>query len=110
MNLVKNSSKWISFSVIAVLLISFSFITVHSSLSITNELSSIVVTSDFSTEKENSDSEKDFSENSLNLFFLDIKDLKFQISSKKLQKKQSAFLIPRVFYDIQILPPEAQVS
>jgi len=62
MKLGKNSSKWISLSVIAVLLISFSFITVQSSLSIIHKLNSVVLTSDFSYDKETSESEKDFNE------------------------------------------------
>jgi hypothetical protein len=110
MKLGKNSSKWISLSVIAVLLLSFSFITVQSSLSIIHKLNSVILTSDFSYDKETSESEKDFNEDFSNLFFLEIENLKFQSSSKKIQKKQSAFLIPRVFYDIQILPPEVQLS
>ena len=110
MDLSKNSFKCVSFLVIAILVTSFTFITVQDSLSVIDKLNSAVLTGDFPSDKENSDSEEDVNEDSSNLFFSGIPNLKFQTSSKKTQKKQSVFLIPRVFFDVHILPPEAQVS
>lgn len=110
MSLIKNSNNWMSFLVTAILLVSISFISVHNSLSIIHKQNSVFLSDGFSSEKENSDSEKDFNEDSSNLFYLDTQNLNFQNSSERLQKKQFSFLIPQVFYDIRILPPELQVS
>lgn len=110
MELIKNKSKWLSFSVVAILFLSFSYITIYPTVSATNKLNSTVLSDDFSSEKENSDSEKDFSEDCLDLFLVENQKINFNKFSDKFLKTQSNFLIPRVFYDIQLLPPEVQVS
>lgn len=110
MSLIKNSNKWISFSVTAILLISISFISIHNSLSIFDKQNSVFLSNEFSPEQENTDSEKEFEEDSSILFYLDIQNLNFKKNFERLPKKQYSFLVPQVFYDIQILPPELQVS
>ncbi|HRG01869.1 MAG: hypothetical protein U0W65_04830 [Bacteroidia bacterium] len=110
MKLGKNIIKSVSFSVITILFLSLSYITIYSSLSTYTKFNTIVLSGDFSSEKENSDSEKDFSEEYLDLFIIENQKLIGDKYFKHFPIKQSSFLIPRVFYDIQILPPEVQVS
>ncbi len=109
MKLGKNIIKSISFSVITVLFLSLSYITIYPTLSTSVKFNAIVLSDDFPSEKENSDSEKDFSEEYLDLFIIENKKLIGVDFFEHFPKMQSTFLIPRIFYDIQLLPPEAQV-
>lgn len=106
----KNITKWASFMVITVIFLSLSYITIHPTLSTAIKVNSIVLDNDFASEKENSDSEKDFSEEYLDLFLSKNQELNGAKFSKNFPKTQSTFLIPRIFYDIQLLPPEVLVS
>lgn len=110
MKLGINIIRSVSFSVITILFLSFSYITIYSSLLTYTKFSTIVLSGDFSSEKENSDSEKDFSGEYLDLFIIEHQKLIGYKYFKHFPKEQSSFLIPRVFYDIQILPPEVQTS
>ncbi len=71
MKLGKNIIKSVSLSVITILFLSLSYITIYSSLSTSTKFNTIVLSGDFSSEKEKSDSEKDFSEEYLDLFFVE---------------------------------------
>ncbi len=102
----KNSIQWLSFSMIAILLISFSMIAIYPSLSVTNKISIVELNSDLSKEMEQSDTENDLNEEPANLFYFEISKVNLQKSSSILKRSQNVFLIPRVFYDIRILPPE----
>ncbi len=110
MKLGKNIIKSVSLSVITILFLSLSYITIYSSLSTSTKFNTIVLSGDFSSEKEKSDSEKDFSEEYLDLFFVENQNVNGVDFFEHFPKMQSTFLIPRIFYDIQLLPPEAQVS
>ena len=110
MILNKNKLQLISLSVIFILFISFSITLIHSSLSKISKINSITLNYDFSPEQESPEYEEDVNEDCLDLFFLNNQKLKFKNFSQKKSKSQSLFLIPRIFYDIQLLPPEAQVS
>ncbi|MES2568129.1 MAG: hypothetical protein V4565_14740 [Bacteroidota bacterium] len=97
---------WISLSVIAVLLICFSFIIIRSSLSINTEVNSVVLILESAAEQETSDTDKDFNEDPSILFFSDFQKFKiFKINTKTITT-QIVFSIPCVFYDIHLLPPE----
>lgn len=109
-SLQKNSIKWVSFSMIAILFVSLSFIAIYPTLSNTNKIISIDLNYDISKDLETSDSEKDLNEETLNLFCFEFSKVKFQKSSSILKKIPTVFLIPRVFYEIQLLPPEALIG
>lgn len=106
----KNSGQWFSFSMIAILLISFSMIAIYPSLSDTQKTNSIELNCDLSKDIERSDAEKEINEESINLFYFEISDMKLQNSFFILKGTQPVFLIPRVFYDIHILPPERLIG
>lgn len=106
MYLVKNSSNWVTRSAIAILFICFSFIAAHSSLSCSTEVKSIVLNFDLTEEQKSSDAEKDFNEDPTNLFFLDFQKFKALKNTIKIVEAPTVLIIPRVFYEIQLLPPE----
>ncbi len=106
----KNSKQWFSFSMIAILLISFSMIAIYPSLYGAGKISSIELNCDLSKDMERSDAEKDINEETVNLFYFEISKVNLQMSSSILKRSQNIFLIPRIFYDIHILPPECLIG
>ena len=95
---------------IAILLILFSMIAIYPSLSDPHRVNSIELNRDFSKDIERSDAEKEVSEESINLFYFEVLEMKLQNSFFILKGTQPVFLIPRVFYDIHILPPERLIG
>ena len=91
---------------IAVLLISFSMIAIYPTLSSTDKISAIELNSDLSKEMERSDAEEDLNEEPINLFYFEISKINLQKNPSKLKRTNTVFSIPRVYYDIHILPPE----
>lgn len=102
----KNSMQWFSFSMIAILLISFLMIAIYPSLSDTHRVNSIELNCDLSKDIEVSDAEKDITEESINLFYFEITKVNLQKTSSELKRSHTVFSIPSVYYDIHILPPE----
>jgi hypothetical protein len=105
MKIDENILKRVSFYVITILFLSLSFVKICSSIS--TDFKIIVLYEDFSSEEEISDSEENFSDEYLDLFFFQTKNLDEVNFFNYFPKTQSAFLIPKVFFDIQLLPPEA---
>jgi hypothetical protein len=85
-------------------------IAIYPSLYGAGKISSIELNRDFSKDIERSDTEKDLNEEPVNLFYFEISKVNLQKSSSLLKRSQNIFLIPRVYYDIHILPPECLIG
>ena len=101
----KNIFKSASFSMITILFLSLVFIKIYSPIS--TNLKMIASYEDFSSEEEISDSEESLDDECLDLFILETRNTSLVDFYKYHPIIQSIFLIPKIFLDIQLLPPEA---
>jgi hypothetical protein len=101
----KNIFKSASLFMIIVLFLSLAFIKIYSPIS--TNLKMIASYEDFSSEEEISDSEESLDDEYLDLFFLENKNTNVVDFFKYCRKIYFIFLIPKIFLDIQLLPPEA---
>ena len=100
-----NIIKSVPFYVVTILFLSLSYIKIYSSIS--SDFKMIALYEDFSLEEEISDSEEISSDEYLDLLFLENKNMNGVHFIKYFPKIKSIFLIPKIFLDIQLLPPEA---
>jgi hypothetical protein len=101
----KNIFKSASFFMITILFLSLAYIKIYSPIS--TNLKMIASYEDFSSEEEISDSEESLEDEYLDIFILESKNITLVDFCKYFPKIQSIFLIPKIFLDIQLLPPEA---
>lgn len=102
----KNSKQWLSFSMITILLISFSMIALYPVLSNAGKISSVELNYNLTKDMERSDAEKDVNEEPVSLFYFEISKVNLQNSFLVLKRRPIIFSIPSVFYDVHILPPK----
>ncbi len=101
----KNIIKITPFYVVTILFLSLSYIKIYSSIS--SDFKMIASYEDFSSEEEISDSEESLDDECLDLFILESRNTSLVDFYKHHPIIQSIFLIPKIFLDIQLLPPEA---
>jgi hypothetical protein len=101
----KNIFKSASFSMITILFLSLAFIKIYSPIS--TNLKMIASYEDFSSEEESLDSEETLDDECLDIFILESRNTTMVDFYKYCPIIKSIFLIPKIFLDIQLLPPEA---
>jgi hypothetical protein len=106
MERLKRNTPFFLKSIVMVLLVVFSLATFHASLRTTFKYNESTVVVDFNSDQENKDTETEFGEEDFDYFFHSVTPIKFiSIIIGKLNIYNYSML-PTIFYDTALLPPE----
>jgi hypothetical protein len=101
---LKNKTH-ILFSII-VLLMAFSFMALQSTIANVFDFNQVALSSDYTTDTKEGDTEKEFDEDDLEYYFISFLHPKFIRSNSGRLMLFNNTLLPTIFYDPLLLPPE----